>query len=294
MYKVSTGKLNTIADFPSKFIAPRNVHIWLPENYAKRTENGERFSVLYMHDGQMLFDATQSWNKQEWGVDEVAGELIKAGKVKPFIVVGVDNGDYRRHSEYFPQKPFESLPTEIRASLYSMNRGDGRSLFAGEKVQSDNYLKFLVTELKPYIDKEYAVFNGPENTAVMGSSMGGLISMYAISEYPDVFGQAACLSTHWPGSFEGKNNPIPAAFFNYMRDALPAPDKHRIYFDLGNATLDAMYPPLQKQADGVMKQRGFTGKNWVTRMFDGAAHTENAWKARLDIPLLFLFSTDAP
>jgi enterochelin esterase-like enzyme len=118
--------------------------------------------------------------------------------------------------------------------------------------------------------------------------MGGLISLYAISEYPDIFGGAACLSTHWPGLRDMKDNPIPAAFFAYMRAHLPAPKKHKIYFDYGDQTLDALYPPLQKQADEVMKSKGFTAKNWLTRFFPGADHSEKSWAARLDAPLLFL------
>lgn len=288
-YQVSSGTLKTIENFPSKHIAPRNVHIWLPDGYQENVDKGVKYAVLYMHDGQMLFDAKKAWNNQEWGVDEVAGKLIKTGKTRPFIVVGVDNGGHRRHSEYFPQKPFESLSQDTQTFLYSANRGDGSSLFKNEKVQSDKYLKFLVEELKPYVDSSYQVLSGPQNTAVMGSSMGGLISMYAISEYPQVFSKAACLSTHWPGSFTMENNPIPDAFFAYMNKHLPNPESHKLYFDLGTATLDAMYPPLQKKADKIIGAKGYNADNWKTLVFEGAAHTEDAWRDRLDIPLTFLF-----
>jgi enterochelin esterase-like enzyme len=118
--------------------------------------------------------------------------------------------------------------------------------------------------------------------------MGGLISMYALCEYPDVFGGAACLSTHWPGTFSMDNNPIPAAFMKYMRTHLPSPKTHKIYFDYGDATLDALYPPLQQMADEIMKEKGFNAKNWLTKFFPGEDHSENAWKKRLDIPLVFL------
>ena len=118
--------------------------------------------------------------------------------------------------------------------------------------------------------------------------MGGLISMYAICEYPDVFGGAGCLSTHWPGIFTAKNNPIPDAFMNYLRNHLPSPKKHKIYFDHGDKALDSLYPALQKRADEVMQQKGFTAKNWITKYFQGEDHSENAWRRRLEIPLLFL------
>jgi predicted alpha/beta superfamily hydrolase len=118
--------------------------------------------------------------------------------------------------------------------------------------------------------------------------MGGLISMYAICEYPNVFGGAACLSTHWPGTFKVEGNPIPDAFFNYLSKNLPNPKSHKLYFDYGDQTLDALYPPLQKKADEVIKSKGYTAKNWITKFFSGENHSEKAWNKRLDIPLLFL------
>jgi predicted alpha/beta superfamily hydrolase len=118
--------------------------------------------------------------------------------------------------------------------------------------------------------------------------MGGLISLYAICEYPEVFGAAACISTHWPGIFAVENNPIPDAFYAYMRKKLPNPKSNRIYFDYGDQTLDALYPPLQKMADSVMVEKGFTSDNWQTKFFPGKNHSEEAWAERLSIPMEFL------
>ena len=92
---------------------------------------------------------------------------------------------------------------------------------------SDNYLKFIVEELKPFIDSTYSTLIDKENTFIAGSSMGGLISMYAVCEYPNVFGGAACLSTHWPGTFEVENNPIPEIFYNYLTNNLPKPNQNK-------------------------------------------------------------------
>lgn len=280
----SIGSIQRLAAFPSSKVPPRDVDVWLPPGYSEKT----KYAVLYMQDGQMLFDAGITWNKQEWRADETAARLIAEGKVRPFIIVGIHNGGKRRHVEYFPQKPFEALPENFRSQLLSMNRNPQQVLFNGS-VDSDAYLKFVAEELKPYIDSHFSVDTSPEHTAVMGSSMGGLISMYAISEYPQMFGAAACLSTHWPGIFTVDNNPIPQAFFDYMQKALPDPATHRIYFDHGTATLDALYPPLQVRADAVMRQRGFTDAHWQTQVFPGAEHSEKAWSERLDIPLQFLF-----
>lgn len=282
----SSGKIIRHDSFPSQFVTARNVDVWLPEGYSTK----KKYAVLYMHDGQMLFDSTVTWNKQDWGVDETMSRLMNEKKIRECIVVGIWNGGKYRHTDYFPQKPFESLSAYERDTLYDAKRPNGQVAFQGEKVHSDLYLKFLVTELKPFIDKTYSTKTNRANTFVAGSSMGGLISMYAICEYPDVFGGAGCLSTHWPGIFSVENNPIPAAFMNYLRNHLPDPKTHKIYFDYGDKTLDALYPPLQKQADEVMKEKGFTSKNWITKYFAGEDHSESAWRKRLSIPLLFLLN----
>lgn len=286
--EVSEGKLETYLSFQSKYVPARDVHVWLPDGYHDAAAQERKYAVLYMHDDQMLFDATTTWNNQEWGVDEVAGQLQRAGGVRPFIVVGVNNGVERRQQEYFPNKPFRSL-RKLEPKLVK-----GLSILKERnQASSDEYLKFLVQELKPFIDKRYAVHTDVQNTALMGSSMGGLISLYAISEYPHVFGAAACMSTHWPGDRNPPGNPIPAAFFAYMKESLPKPATHKIYFDHGTETLDASYPEYQLQADEVMRARGYSSDNWVTKVFSGHAHDETSWRSRLDIPLRFLFANPA-
>ena len=281
--QASTGKIIRHENVASKFVEPRNIDVWLPDGYTLK----KKYPVLYMHDGQMLFDSTTTWNKQEWGVDEVAGTLIKEKKIRSFIVVGVWNSGKMRHSDYFPQKPFELLPKQQQDSIYKAVRGTNNAVFAAA-INSDGYLKFLVRELKPFIDSAYSTLTDKQNTCIAGSSMGGLISMYAICEYPDVFGRAACLSTHWPGIFTVEYNPIPEKFMQYLKKNLPDPSTHTIYFDYGSATLDALYKPFQLQADKIMKEKGYTSKNWITREFPGEDHSERAWNKRLYIPLMFL------
>jgi predicted alpha/beta superfamily hydrolase len=114
--------------------------------------------------------------------------------------------------------------------------------------------------------------------------MGGLISIYAICEYPEIFGGAACLSTHWPGIFFMKDNPVPQAFFTYLDTHLPAPKSHKLYFDHGTATLDAMYPALQKKVDEIIIAKGYDSANWMTKEFPGEDHSETAWHKRVHIP----------
>lgn len=278
---VSSGKLERIDNLASNYITPRNIDVWLPAGY----DGVKKYSVLYMHDGQMLFDSTTTWNKQEWGVDETVSRLLGKKKIRDVIIVGIWNTP-QRYTEYFPQRVIESLTQVQRDTVAAKARKGGGDLFAAP-INSDNYLLFLVNELKPYIDSHYATRPDAAHTFIAGSSMGGLISMYAICEHPDVFGGAACLSTHWPGIFS-VDNPLPDAFFNYLRTHLPDPRKHKIYFDYGDATLDALYPPLQQRVDKIMEAHGWTSKNWQTRYFPGQDHSERSWKSRFDAPLLFL------
>ncbi|MCA6495470.1 MAG: alpha/beta hydrolase [Chitinophagaceae bacterium] len=280
----SGGRVVRHEKFPSAYVAARNVDVWLPASYTPK----KRYAVLYMQDGQMLFDSTITWNKQEWGVDEVITELVQQGKIQECIVVGIWNGDKSRHAEYFPQKPFESLSDADREKIYSGYRMGGQSIFNGISICSDQYLKFLVSELKPFIDSAYATRKDRAHTFLMGSSMGALISLYALCEYSDVFAGAACLSTHWPGLFSMDNNPVPGAFFVYLKKSLPSPGKHRIYFDHGTETLDAMYASLQKQVDSIMNNKGYGTSQWMSRNWPGQDHSERSWRSRLQVPLEFL------
>lgn len=286
--QVASGRIERLADFPSKHVPPRHVDVWLPEGYP----DGGPYDVLYMHDGQMLFDAGTTWNRQEWQVDETAGALIARGVVRPFVVVGVWNAGPRRWAEYFPQHAFASLDAAQRDWVAAQVRAAQQPL-ADTEVHSRAYLRFLVEELKPAIERRFRVATGAAHTAVMGSSMGGLASLHALSEYPAVFGAAACVSTHWPGGIPDPDSPLPDALRRYVAERLPQAGTHRIYFDHGDRTLDALYPPLQAQVDPLLAAKGYVqGRDWVTRSFPGTDHSEASWAARLDVPLRFLFGKD--
>jgi len=105
------GRIVRHENFPSAHVTPRNVDVWLPAQYDPQ----KKYAVLYMQDGQMLFDSTLTWNKQEWGVDETLSQLMSENKIKDCIVVGIWNGGRSRHAEYFPQKPFD---TEVMGNRY--------------------------------------------------------------------------------------------------------------------------------------------------------------------------------
>ena len=278
--QLGSGSIQRIDSFPSKNIVPRTVDIWLPDNYS----TDKKYAVLYMHDGQMLFDSTTTWNKQEWKVDEFAGKLQKEGITKDFIVVAPHNISKIRWNDYFPAKAFNFVSKTDKDLLKSMAEKSN----ANRSMNADKYLKFLTQELKPYIDKNYSIYTDKENTVISGSSMGGLISMYAISEYPAIFGAAACISTHWPGASVYEGNPFPEAFFAYMKENIPSSKDHRFYFDFGTKTLDQFYPQYEEAVNKIFKEKGYDTSSFVNRKFEGADHSENSWNKRLDIPFTFL------
>ncbi len=284
--KVAGGTFVRYDNFSSAFVPARIIDVWLPEGY--RAENA--YPVLYMHDGQMLFDSTITWNGQEWAVDETVQRLINADSIKQCIVVGIWNISLRRHTEYFPQKVFDKLSPAQQKKINVYHDYAGNPYFENKKPDSDNYLKFIVNELKPFIDSTYSTLPDKQNTFIMGSSMGGLISMYAICEYPEIFGGAACLSTHWTGLYVIEGNKIPDGFLKYLKKNAPSAQDHKIYFDLGTETLDALYPTFQKKADIILEKKGYNETNYLSLIFPGDAHNEFAWRNRLSLPMLFLLS----
>jgi enterochelin esterase-like enzyme len=281
---VSAGTIVDLGVLKSKYADPRRVVVWLPPGYSKR---GPKYAVLYMHDGQNLFDKATAGYGMEWEVDEHLSKLIAEKKVRPTIVVGIWNTP-KRLQEYVPSKAFTSLPTGYRGKV--------KALYGGEPL-SDGYLKFIVRELKPMIDKRFHVKTGRADTAIMGSSMGALISLYAIDEYPRIFGAAGMMSTHWPLVINPDGKPlsdedyevVSSTFERYLAPALPDPRTHRLYFDYGSETLDAAYARYQARVDKVVAGRGYVeGSNWLTKSFPGQKHNEISWASRVDIPLQFL------
>ena len=273
------GTLIRHQDFASTLIPSRPVDVWLPEGYDAASE--DRYPVVYMHDGQFMFDRSHSpyaGTDWLWDVDKTMTRLIDEGEIRPAIIVSVWMNDAKkvsRRAEYMPRK-------FITADVWQQIVKDQPDM-ADQEVTSDNYLRFLVEELKPFIDATYRTQPDRENTFVVGSSMGGLISAYAIAEHPAVFGGAACLSSDWPIT--------QGAFVEWLGDHLPAAGSNRVYFDHGTETRDASYAPHQLQMDEVMRNKGYRdGNDWITRRFEGADHTPRAWRERLHIPLKFLLA----
>ena len=278
-----TGQLKRLDKFPSKFVTPRHVDIWVPQNF----DTNKTYSVLYINDGQMLFNAGETWNNQEWGVDEHLSELMTLNQIKETIVVGIWNVYAERNSNYFPERVFNNLDEFNKKALQNMAAKQNQVT----TVNSDNYLKFIVQELKPYMDSNYPTKTGKEDTSIMGSSRGGLISMYALCEYPEVFGAAACLSTHWIGTYNNmESNQIPYALLNYLMEQLPPSSTHKIYFDYGTETLDALYLPYQDLVTTALEYASYGDQSMRNLKFEGHDHSENSWKKRLKTPLKFILN----
>ena len=281
---VSSGTIVDLGVLKSRYADPRRVVVWLPTGYSA---HGPKYAVLYMHDGQNLFDKDTAGYGMEWQIDETLDRLIQERKVRPTIVVGIWNTP-KRLQEYVPSKAFNGLPPDYRAKIHALYGGD---------PLSDGYLKFIVRELRPMIDARFNVKTDRADTAMMGSSMGSLISLYAIDEYPQIFGAAGMMSTHWPLVITPDNKPISdeqyetvsSAFERYLAPALPDPATHKLYFDHGSETLDAAYARYQDRVDGVVRRRGYRQwSNALSLSYPGEKHNEISWASRVAVPLQFL------
>jgi enterochelin esterase-like enzyme len=263
------GRLVYWTDVRSAFLGPtRHVAVWLPPGYDSAAAT--RYPVLYMHDGQNLFDPRIAFTGVDWGIDEAVVRLAGAGRIPQVIVVGVWSGA-ERGAEYSPWH------------------------------RAGQYARFLIEELKPRIDSGFRTLRGPEHTAVMGSSMGGLLSFYLVSRHPGVFGACGCVSTHFPLS----EKVVAENFQNIPRVAQPdsvpyivrdiergfsVPRGTRYWFDYGSLGLDAGYGPTHDVVRAWLLRQGLVeGRDFVVRRYEGATHNEASWRARLEDPLTFLF-----
>jgi len=280
--QVATGRIERWESMASQHVAPRHVDIWLPSDYSA----SRRYNVLYLHDGQNLFDGRLNWTGKSWQADAAVDRLAKAGRIAGTIIVGIWNNGADRYAEYFPEKVLALAPDAVRRE-YVVEASNGRS-------KADAYLRFIVEELKPAIDRRFATRSGPEGTFIVGSSMGGLISIYALCEYPQVFGGAAGLSTHWVGKPTAwglervRNAALPLATMTYLSQRLPPPATHRVYTDRGDDGLDSLYEPAHRMVAEVLRERGYTATSAMTPVIDGTGHNEADWAARLDRVLGFL------
>lgn len=265
-----SGDIRVISDFESKTLGnKRRIWVYLPPGY---DGSSERYPVLYLHDGQNCFDDATS-NVGEWGADETAERLIRHGEIRPIIMVAADNIGAGRMDEYAPT-----------VDLAAKSGGKG-----------DDYAKFLITELKPHIDRTFRTLSGRENTAVCGASGGGLVSLHIARRYPDDVGMCAALSP-----------PLNWSKFDLHAKLIADPSfvrRCRLWIDAG--TLES--PPYAfgmvgrfgsddelteacRQLAQSFEQAGLQrGRDFVYLEVENGQHNEQAWAARFDQVLLFLF-----
>ena len=266
------GVLERHEDFDYGPLMPRPVDVWLPRSYQAGTRpircctctTGRTFSILPSHMAALIGELT----RRSSGWVSTPASFHQS--------LSASGTDAQRLREFMPQEPVQSGALRTRVARFA-NRPEG-------KLLSDAYLEFLVRQVKPFVDATYCTLPERDHTFVMGSSMGGLISLYALERYPEVFGGTGCVSTHWP---VGRNGLVRA-----MGVALPRAGTHRLYFDYGTANLDSQYQPYQQRMDDYVRDAGYRrGKDWLTLKFPGADHSECAWRARVHLPLQFLLDT---
>lgn len=265
------GTLIYWPDVASEHLEPtRHVSVWLPPGYGDDPER--RYPVLYMHDGQNLFDPRIANTGVDWGVDEAMVAGVEAGRFEPAIVVASWSTD-RRWEEYSP-----------------WHDGPG-------------YARFLVEELMPRVNREYRTRRGPGHTFVMGSSMGGLISWHLVTEHPDVFGACGCVSTHVPFSEANvarmTGAPAPEDNTPYILRELDrgkqVPAGVRLFFDWGTEGLDADYAPIHQELARRLREQGLVeGRDFLMRAYPGADHNEASWRARVGDQLEWILARRAP
>lgn len=281
LQQADCGRVERMKLFSPQMNDTITVDTWVPEGYD--TDAGRRYPVIYMHDGQNLYDASTTWNHQSWEMDTVMCSLIRAREIEPAIIVGVHSMAPTRVADLMPQKAVDGTPLHV--TLEEVKQRD-------MNLRGDAYAAFIVETLKPTVDAAYRTKPDMRNTSVMGSSMGGLMSIYALCEYPEVFGNALCLSTHWIGA-PAVAEEFTDAMYRYIDANLPSASDHRLYFDHGTETIDAYYGPSEERILKMIKSKGYNyGDGSLLNMVDhGAPHEERAWAGRVSIPLRFLLAS---
>ncbi len=261
--EAATGDLR-LHEFQSRtFRNTRFLRVWLPPGYDNQENSGRRYPILYLNDGQNLFEPSTSFTGVEWGVDETADRLIRERVIPPMIIVGIDNAGKDRFREYMPHRSLQ--PMMLR-------------------VQGQRYPHFLMKEVMPFIARNYRVASGPENTGLGGSSLGALISLYTAAARPGTIGRLLLES---PSLWASNRQMI-----RESRETKSWPE--RIF--LGTGTAEAGRPEKDRSmVDDVRELAAIFGRAGLgtnrLRLFieEGANHHESAWARRFPEALSFLF-----
>jgi enterochelin esterase-like enzyme len=241
----------------------RFLRVWLPAGYDDADNSERHYPVLYLNDGQNLFEASASFTGVEWQVDETADRLIREGTVPPMIVVGLDNAGKDRLREYMPHRSM--YPVMLR-------------------VQGQRYPDFLMKEVMPFVEQSYRVATSPENTGLGGSSLGALIALYTAMVRPGVFGRLLLES---PSLWASNRQAIKES-----RAARIWPE--RIYLaagtaEAGSAERDRTVVDDVRELAAIFRRAVLSEKRLRLVIKDGAGHSEGAWAERFPEALQFLF-----
>lgn len=258
-----TGNIKEHREFRSKILGNRrDVLVYLPRGY--RRWSRKRYPVLYLHDGQNVFDAATAFNGVEWGVDETAQRLIRSNLIEPLIIVAVANTGEERVHEYAP----------TRGKFDKRRRSKGLL---------KNYGQFLTEELKPFIDRKYRTLRGPESTGLGGSSLGGLATLALGLWYPKFFSRLAVLSPSvwW-------DECVIYGMVESLQDKLPL----KIWLDTG--THEEGWQRTRMLRDLLVEKGWHLNDDLEYTEIEGADHSEGAWAMRVDPVLRFLFPPQPP
>jgi predicted alpha/beta superfamily hydrolase len=260
-----TGVLR-LHKFASKIFAnERMLRVWLPPGYDDPQNADRRYPVLYLNDGQNLFEPSTAFAGVEWQVDETANRLIRENAIAPMIIVGIDNAQKNRVREYLPFTDDSYQPPVKR-------------------VYGKRYPDFLINEVMPYVQRRYRVLRGSENTSLGGSSYGALISLYTVIARPGVFSRLIIES---PSLYVHDQQ-----ILKESRNQKIWPEK--IYLGIGTKETgqedwnqQALHDVLELAS--ILHNAGLDEHRLKLRVEDGATHSEAAWAARLPDALTFLF-----
>lgn len=269
-----SGRLLQYERIAAAGLPDQRLTIWLPPGY---DAGARRYPVLYMHDGHNLFDRRLSNFDKIWAADRAMLAVSASGAVEPHIIIGIWAPGADRFRQYLPRDIHDAASPGLRARMDAAASGP---------ILSDAYLAWIAGPLKTWVDTRFRTRPGRDDTAIMGSSMGGLMSCYAFLNRPDIFGRAACISSHWPAidprAVQGGDPELIGLWDRWFAEKLGAPNGRRLWFDHGTATLDAFYAPYQQAVDARIAASGWQkGQDWESRVYEGAEHEENAWAARL-------------
>lgn len=261
--EAATGDLR-LHEFRSRIFGnTRFLRVWLPPGYDDSANAGRRYPVLYLNDGQNLFEPSTSFTGVDWQVDETADRLIREGVIPPMIIVGIDNTGPNRIREYMPHRSLQ--PMILR-------------------VQGNRYPNFLMKEVMPFVARNYRVAVGPENTGLGGSSLGALISLYTALVRPGVIGRLLLES---PALWASNRQLIKDS-----RKVRSWPE--RIFMAIGTAEAgqkdrDQSAVHDVRELGAIFRRGGLDEKRFQLTVEEGGTHHESAWARRFPEALAFLF-----